>query len=349
MSATGTTMIQTAPAVAPAPRGRAGAVALVVLGLLLLIAPGGLLTTAGATGLGLEDNRDESGFVSSPSVEVSTETAAVTVTDLDLDIDAEAAAWIPARYREIRLRATSTDGGAVFVGIALQADVDAWLASVAHDEITSIEGRDVSYRRLDGRSNLGSAEDQTFWVASAAGPATNQILWPVENGRWAVVLAAADGAPGLQADVEVAGRAPNLTGVSVVALVIGLILLALGIGLVVLGATGLTRRVPPPRHDEGELMSDLGQTPTTDPLRKAAIERLEAKRGFSVHLLSFVLVISFLVVIWATSGGGFFWPLYPFFGWGIGLAFHAFGVFSPDHTEDRIAAEMRRASARTTS
>lgn len=100
-------------------------------------------------------------------------------------------------------------------------------------------------------------------------------------------------------------------------------------------------------------MSEAGQPPTpnliADPQRKAAIDRLEAKRGFYAHLLSFVLVISFLVVIWAASGGGFFWPLYPLFGWGIGLAFHAFGVFSAEPTEDRITAEMLRASARKSS
>jgi len=48
-------------------------------------------------------------------------------------------------------------------------------------------------------------------------------------------------------------------------------------------------------------------------------------------------------VIWAVTSSGFFWPIFPLFGWGIGLAFHVWGVLSPP-TEERIRAEMDRLS-----
>jgi hypothetical protein len=36
-----------------------------------------------------------------------------------------------------------------------------------------------------------------------------------------------------------------------------------------------------------------------------------------------VIVMAFLVVIWLlTSPGGYFWPIWPMLGWGIGLASH---------------------------
>lgn len=50
----------------------------------------------------------------------------------------------------------------------------------------------------------------------------------------------------------------------------------------------------------------------------------------------------FLVVIWLASGGDFFWPVFPIFGWGIGLAFNAWDVYAPETSEDRIRAEMER-------
>ncbi|GAB2686642.1 2TM domain-containing protein [Thalassiella azotivora] len=82
-------------------------------------------------------------------------------------------------------------------------------------------------------------------------------------------------------------------------------------------------------------------------LRKAARERIDERRGLQAHLLAFVLVNAFLVVIWATTDGGFFWPLFPIFGWGIGLAFHVWGYLSPDPTEAQVDAEMERMRRRT--
>ncbi|WP_214401415.1 2TM domain-containing protein [Pseudonocardia lacus] len=42
-------------------------------------------------------------------------------------------------------------------------------------------------------------------------------------------------------------------------------------------------------------------------------------------------------------GAAFFWPVFPIFGWGIGLVAHGWEVFGRDRlTEERIRAEMDR-------
>jgi eukaryotic-like serine/threonine-protein kinase len=46
-------------------------------------------------------------------------------------------------------------------------------------------------------------------------------------------------------------------------------------------------------------------------------------RSFKTHLTLYVLVNVFLIGIWAASGGGYFWPVWPLLGWGIALAAHA--------------------------
>lgn len=47
------------------------------------------------------------------------------------------------------------------------------------------------------------------------------------------------------------------------------------------------------------------------------------KQGFRAHATSYVLVMALLVMIWLmTSPGGYFWPMWPMLGWGIGLASH---------------------------
>jgi hypothetical protein len=42
-----------------------------------------------------------------------------------------------------------------------------------------------------------------------------------------------------------------------------------------------------------------------------AIARLKQKRDFGAHLLVYLLVNAFLIAIWAFTGAGFFWPVFP--------------------------------------
>ncbi|OFW79119.1 MAG: hypothetical protein A2Z48_09305 [Actinobacteria bacterium RBG_19FT_COMBO_70_19] len=70
------------------------------------------------------------------------------------------------------------------------------------------------------------------------------------------------------------------------------------------------------------------------------MRRLKAKGEFKVHLLAYVLVNAFLVVIWAVSGANFFWPVFPILGWGIGLVFHAWDVYGNEPSEEKIRREM---------
>ncbi|HJR97825.1 MAG TPA: 2TM domain-containing protein [Actinomycetota bacterium] len=79
-----------------------------------------------------------------------------------------------------------------------------------------------------------------------------------------------------------------------------------------------------------------------DDLRARAIARLEHKREFWAHLAAYVLVNGGLVVIWAMTGAGFFWPVFPIIGWGIGLFFHGWDTFRGGPKEARIRREMDR-------
>lgn len=78
--------------------------------------------------------------------------------------------------------------------------------------------------------------------------------------------------------------------------------------------------------------------------RKAAIERLKAKRAFKGHLVVYVLVNLALVGIWALSGAGFFWPVFAIGGWGIAIVLQAWSVYGEGRpmTEADIEREMRR-------
>jgi hypothetical protein len=82
---------------------------------------------------------------------------------------------------------------------------------------------------------------------------------------------------------------------------------------------------------------------TDDPLRNAAIGRLKVRHAFQVDVVSYVIINALLVVVWAVSGAGYFWPIWVMFGWGIGLVLHAWTVFGQKPiTELEIEEEMRR-------
>jgi cytochrome b561 len=81
----------------------------------------------------------------------------------------------------------------------------------------------------------------------------------------------------------------------------------------------------------------------SDELRQQAIERLKKRSEFWAHLAAYLLVNALLVTIWlVVSGRGLFWPLFPLFGWGIGLFFHAMDAFRRPYSVERIRREMDR-------
>jgi Domain of unknown function (DUF1707)/2TM domain len=66
---------------------------------------------------------------------------------------------------------------------------------------------------------------------------------------------------------------------------------------------------------------------TADLPQRSAPQRPErARRELRDHVRIYVLVNLLLIVIWAASGGGYFWPIWPIAGWGIGVACHASAV-----------------------
>ena len=60
---------------------------------------------------------------------------------------------------------------------------------------------------------------------------------------------------------------------------------------------------------------------------RQARKRVEEKKGFYIHFAVYIIVNIILVIIWATTGAGYPWFLFPLGGWGIGILFHFLGVF----------------------
>ena len=63
-------------------------------------------------------------------------------------------------------------------------------------------------------------------------------------------------------------------------------------------------------------------------------EIAKRRARFKQHLGTYVVVISFLWVIWYFSGSEqygsrYAWPVWPMAGWGLGLFFHYLGAYYP--------------------
>lgn len=85
-------------------------------------------------------------------------------------------------------------------------------------------------------------------------------------------------------------------------------------------------------------------------LLKKARRQAAAKLGFYIHAAIFILVNAGLVSL-NLANGGFLWSLFPLAGWGIGLAFHAMGVWgfpgAAQLNQRMVNAEMRKLESKT--
>ena len=83
-----------------------------------------------------------------------------------------------------------------------------------------------------------------------------------------------------------------------------------------------------------------------DSLRELAVASLKKKAGFKRTAVTFVIIWVLLIIIWAVTGQGYFWPIWAIIGMGIALAFMGFDAYrSPtsDHpTDAQITDEMKR-------
>ena len=83
-------------------------------------------------------------------------------------------------------------------------------------------------------------------------------------------------------------------------------------------------------------------TITDEQLREQAIKRIKEKNDFQIHLAVYLAVNLMLVGFWWFTGAGFFWPIFPILGWGVGVAVNGYTVYRGNvYTEEQIRREMR--------
>lgn len=220
---------------------RPGRIAALVIGSLLVIPAAASLLGGGALGLGYALGRGDDGYFDATLDRLETDTVALTAEDITFAAEPGSPDWIvDALDTDVRLRATSgKNESESFIGIGREADVDAYLAGVAHDEVIELSnGLEPVYRTRTGSDDIATPAEQGFWVASSAGTGTQELLWEATSGQWSVVVMNADASPGVSTDVNVGLKAPFVLPLSLIMLGIGTVLAVSAAALIVAGASG---------------------------------------------------------------------------------------------------------------
>ena len=195
------------PLAAPAARSTAGRVALIVVGVLAGIVAFALLVGGCALVAVERTQRDDDGFLMSPTRDFASPTYAIVSESADID-----------------------SGG----------DVDRYLEGVEHDAVDDLDSSgDPEYSRRSGAEPSSPPGTQTFWVASASGLGEQVVEWEPEDGFWRAVVMNEDGSRGVSADMSIGAELDSVLWIGIGLLVVSA-LLAAGTALAI--TAGVRRR-----------------------------------------------------------------------------------------------------------
>ncbi len=219
---------------------------------------GGLVGLAFLAGGGLlvgfhETKRDGDGFYTSYAKQLATPTYALTSDTLD--VGTEGPGWLFRRDRlgSVRVATKGTGNHPMFIGVGPTREVAAYLKSVAHDQVSDLDGdRPVTYERHAGASAPQRPATQQFWAVSTAGTEAQVVKWPVTKGSWTVVVMNADGSRGVRTTATIGADIPLVFGIGIGLLAVG-VLIGSGAGV----ALYFSRRRPRRSSSESPVASRL--------------------------------------------------------------------------------------------
>ncbi|MET1020580.1 MAG: DUF4389 domain-containing protein [Arthrobacter sp.] len=223
---------------------RPGRIVMLVLGTLSALLGLGLLAGAGAVGWANYQQRDDRYFTTQVE-RLAVNSYALTSPRLNIMTERSFPEAGPVIVPgSILLRGSAADPAkAIFIGIAPQADVAAYLAGVNHAEIVDVGFAPfrAQYRNVAGTGVPAPPAAQGFWTALATGPGTQELKWDLRPGAWAVVIMNADATAPVAVDFQAGARSDLLWPLFVGLLAGGIVFLLIGLPLIVLGAAGLGR------------------------------------------------------------------------------------------------------------
>ena len=214
-----------APAEPPARRRwTAGRIALVVVGTIAGLLALGFLVGGCALVAVDQTQRDDDGFVMSPTQDFSTPTYAIVSESADIDSEGGERA-LDAFLGTVRIRSESDRP--VFVGIGPAGDVTRYLGGVERDVVDDLDSDgDPEYSRRPGGEPTARPGNETFWVASATGSGERTLEWEPEDGDWQAVVMNEDASRGASSELSIGAELDSILWIGIGLLVAGVLLAA---------------------------------------------------------------------------------------------------------------------------
>jgi hypothetical protein len=282
---------------------KTGRIVLTVVGAVLALI-GVTIMLAGAGLMFLHTQRDAEGYLTSPSYDLQTDGYALA-TDEALLLEADpGTGQVPFLDRlDLRIEVERADEE-VFVGIAPEGELDAYLEGVAHEQVERLApGTGSRLAPVAGATPPAPPTDLEIWIAGAAGDAPLTLDWEAESGRWAGVIMNADGSPAIDVTVTGAVRTGSLLPAGIAVTAVGLVLLLAGVAMVVAGLAGSqppSRAVPPALPADGGMIPPGADSTGAPPDRPYPL-RLEASLDPGVTrwqwLVKWLLALPHFVVL----------------------------------------------------
>jgi hypothetical protein len=239
--ATPTSVVSEHPPEAKGGGGTAGRVALIAVGVVAGIVAFALLVGGCALVAIDQTQRDNDGFLMSPSVVFSTPTYAIVSESADIDTDGTEWA-LDSFLGTVRIR-SETDR-AVFVGIGPASEVDRYLDGTEHDIVTDLDNDDPRYSRQPGATPANPPGEETFWAQSSAGLGEQTLDWDPEDGDWRVVVMNNDAARGVSSEMSIGAELDSVLWIAVGLLIAGGVLAGGAALAVTAGVRRRTRAAP---------------------------------------------------------------------------------------------------------
>jgi hypothetical protein len=216
----------------PRPWGPGRIATLAIASITSLVAVGAI--AAGGAGIVVDQTqRDSTGYLMTSTTPYSTSTHAL----VSASYRGGANDWFVARdlLGTVRVRVLSSTP--VFVGVASEQDVNAYLAGVGHAQGERLDTPSADFQVYPGGAPSSSPTAQRFWGASAFGSGEQTVNWTPRTGNWRVVVMNANGSAGINADVSVGARFPHLLTIGIAVLGAGILLGMLSGGAIYLAVS----------------------------------------------------------------------------------------------------------------
>jgi Domain of unknown function (DUF4389) len=232
---------------------KAGRIVMIVIGALIALVGFGMVVGGAGAIVGYGTHRDADGYFRTSTFRLASPTYAIVSDHIDLSARPGPSEWLIDRggLGTVKLALDPADPTQpVFAGIGPSRDVAAYLQGVTRDQVRDVDvsPNRVRYRRIAGEAVPTPPGDQTFWTAQITTDTTSDLTWKVESGDWTVVIMNVDASRGVDTNARLGIKVGWFLPAAIGLLVLGLVLLAGGTVLAILGGRGLARAEegPPP-------------------------------------------------------------------------------------------------------